>query len=251
MLQRLDFHAVQAGSRYVDFLNTLRLFTTSAMRRDPTDARVKATMKRTAVDRARSFKQDELEIFEFAMEDIIREARDLLTEDVQATGGLLDLPQSVVAYVDELSAFYDTEITSQIQRDVSQAAHKLSEFALEVFMVRQQPFESHQGAHIKALIDTNEQLRFFFRDRTGRRHASQKFVRGMFRQTLLMAALHTYSVEAMMAGADHLEVTHPEDKADVAGMKIGFRRDQDLPVIADLKDEVFHPNSRAFVKAVF
>lgn len=251
MLQRLDFHATQAGSRYVDFLNTLRLFTTSAMRRDPTDARVKATMKRTAIDRARSFKQDELEIFEFALEDIIREARELLSEDIQATGGLLDLPDSVVAYVDELSAFYETEITSQLQRDISQAANKLNEFALEVFMVRQQPFETHQGAHVKALIDTSEQIRFFFKDRTGRRHASQKFVRSVFRQTLLMAGLHTYAIEAMMAGADHLEVTHPAMKAGVYGVKVGFRREQGFPLIADLKDEVFHPNSRAFVKAVF
>jgi hypothetical protein len=251
MLSRLDFHSTQAGARYVDFLNTLRMFVISAMRRDPTDAGVRTVLKRTAIDRARNFKEDELDIFDFALEDTVREARETLAQDVQATGGLLDLPDTVSAYMDELSAFYDTEITSQLQRDISQASNRLHEFALEVFMQRTQPFVSDQDAHVKALIDTSEQTRFFFRDRSGRRHASQKFVRSMFRQTLLLAGLHAYAVEAALAGALHMVVTHPENKAGVTGTQIGFRRDQGMPLITDLKDEIFHPNSRAFVKAVF
>jgi len=251
MLSRLDFHSTQSAARYIDFLNTLRMFVISAMRRDPTDAGVRTVLKHTAVDRARAFKDDELDIFNFALEDTVREARELLLQDVQAVIGLTDAPQATTAYMDELSAYYETEITSQLQRDISQAANRLHEFALEVFMQRTQPFISNEDAHVKALIDTSEQTRFFFSDRSGRRHVSQKFVKSVMRQTLLLAGLHAYAVEAVLSGAQYMIVTHPENKAGVSGTKVGFRREQGLPLISDLKDDIFHPNSKAFLKAVF
>lgn len=250
MVSRLDYHSTGAAERYVELLNNFRMFVVSAMRRDPTDSGVKTVMKRTAIDKAKRFKDSEMEIFDFALEDIVREAREQLAQDVDAVSGMSELSTPASDYMDDLSAFYETELTSQLQRDISQASMRLNDFALEVYMQRHNEVGNRE-ALVRALIDSSEQVRFYFKDRSGRRHASQKFIRTMFRHTMLLAALHVYAMEASEYGASHMMVIHPENKAGVTGTKVGFRRDQGLPLIADLKDEIFHPNSRAFVKAVF
>ena len=247
MRLQLDSFPTGASERYVGLLNDFRGMLRSAMGRDPADTRTRGLLKRSLLDRASTYRDIEIAMLELEIDTVTQSARDQVLTDLD----LDDKTQLSIIdeYKERLLEHASTELTSQIQRDMAQTLRTLEEFRLEVFMQRQRGIPD-EDAHAKALMNAREATQYFFRDRAGRNHKSQKFVRTMVRHTLLVGAMEVYAMHAAAYGADHLEVVHPDQNATYAGMRIGFRREQDLPLVADLKEDVFHPNSNATLKAV-
>jgi hypothetical protein len=247
MKSLLDNLSMQSGERYVDLLNSFRNLLWNAMRQNPKDMRNRTYLKETALERARTFRETEQAMFDFSLENVVSQVQQKLFAD---TGVGVNFDEITFAndYLDDIRRYFGTELTSQLQRDVAQIERRLSDFSLEVFMTERSTNDPIQ-AHMSALIDTRENMKFYFKDRSGRRNLSQKFVRATTRQALLTAAIELYAIGASLIG-DHMEVVHFEGSAKANGIKIGFRREQGFPLLSDVRDEIFHPNSNAFLKVV-
>lgn len=247
MKSLLDSFAMQSGERYVDLLNSFRNLLWNAMRQNPKDMRNRTYLKQTALERARLFRETEQSMFDFSLETVASKVEQMFEAE---TGVKIDFDKIpfAVDYMEEMRAYFGTELTSQLQRDVAQVERRLVDFSLEVFMTDRVINDPVQ-AHMNALIDTRENMKFYFKDRSGRRNLSQKFIRATTRHALLVSAVELYAIAASYVG-DHMEVTHFENGAKSVGMKVGFRREQGYPLLADIRDEVFHPNSNAFLKVV-
>lgn len=250
MIRKIDFQADQANARYIAFLGTLKTAYSGAINTDPTSEEVKTQLRRDSLRLAADYRDKEVEAFTFILEDIAKDALRLLAQEQQLLVGVSELSEVATLYMTKLVDFYESEITSQLHRDIAVNMSNIENIGLEVFH-RQQSGEDIRIAIAKTLLDRVETAPFYFRDRSGRRHPSQRYVRMSFRQTLLYGALQTYSIEASIRSANYMIVRHPENKASVEGTLLGFRRDQNLPLISDVKDEIFHPNSNAFVEAKF
>ena len=244
-----DFDAAAASSsqRYVDLLNVFRNILWSTLRQDPTDMRTRDALRQNATNRARVYLEAERAWFANQIEDVAQEARTRVAVDLGITPSKETENAFLSAYIDDLSMFMDAEITSQLQRDIAALSRRLEEFGLEVYMERQRG-NSPSEAHIKVLISANEGMSFYFRDRAGRKLNSQKFIRTVVRHALLTCWTQIYAAEAAEYGASYLTVEHP-DSTKYVDMKVGLSRDQGLPLISDIKDDIFHPQSKAYLKA--
>lgn len=240
-----DGFAMQAGERYVDVLNSFRNLLWNAMRQNPSDFRSRTYLKEASLERARVYRDTEIAAFDFALETVASQVEERIRQETGVPIRLEEI-EYVGQYLDDIRSFFATELTSQLQRDIGQLERRLSDFSLEYFMAERTLNDPVQ-AHMTALIDTREQMKFYFKDRSGRRHLSQKFIRTTTRHSLLIAGVELYSIAASYVG-NHMEVTHPDGK--VNGMKIGFTRAQGYPLLSDVREEVFHPNSDAFLKVV-
>lgn len=245
MTPLLDNISEQGGERYVGLLNEFREILWNAMRQNPLDARQREFLKASAINSAVAYRETEETAFEFSLDQVAEEVERRFLRD---TGASLKFDEIEFAseYLVDIQRFFSTELTSQIQRDITQAEKRYSDFRLSVFTTSKVT-NSPEEAHVLALLDSREQMKFYFRDRGGRRHPSQKFVRGLLRHSLLIAGVELYSMAASYA-ASHMEVDNPGSKSH--GLKVGFRSEQGYPLLADIRDEIFHPNSNAFLKAV-
>lgn len=247
MKSLLDRFSSNSGDRYVDLLNGIRGLLWNAMSQNPEDMRSREYLKRGALDKARDYRATEEVMFEASLEAITAKVEQIFKQDTGVDIRFSEIPFAV-EYLFDLRRFFSTELTSQLQRDIAQLERRLADFSVEVFMNSRNSQDPIQ-AHMNALINTREQMKFYFKDRAGRKHLSQKFVRNTTRHTLLSAAVELYAIAASFV-ASHMEVTHSEGSSKAAGSLIGFRREQGFPLLAEVRDEIFHPNSDAFLKAV-
>lgn len=245
----IDGFATGASERYVALLNSYREALRASLQQNPKDVRTRQYLRKTAMDRSLSFREAELEMLSEQITAAVSLGGEHAAEDLGLAAAADD--GLTADYIDHLVEHATTELTSQIQRDLAQTMHHFQEFQLEVVMQQRNAGLPDHEAHFRAFTQANGRVSFFFKDRAGRRHMSQKFVRTMTRHTLLIGYLESYALHAAAYGARHMEVVHPDQNSEAHGIEVGFRRDQGLPLVSDLKEEVFHPNSNASLKAFF
>lgn len=249
MHSAMDSYAMGASERYLGLLNEHRDALRQVMLRRRVDARGRNILRQQLLTRSQEFRETEIAMLTMALSEWLETARSKVMSDLGLTSAGAEVVP-VQDYQDKLIEFASTELTSQIQRDMAQALRHLEEFSLEVFMHRQRGVTEDE-AIANAVINGRARHQFFFSDRSGRRHPSQKFIRTLMRHTLLVGFVEVYALHAAAFGADHMLVEHPDKEATHAGMKVGITRENGLPLVSDLKDEVFHPNSNASLKAYF
>lgn len=160
----------------------------------------------------------------------------------------IDAQELTDAALEHLSAsqnYMIDELVAQIHRDIALLRSTLQRAVLEVSIAARARGISKRTALIEYMIGNQAQMNFVFHDRHARKWASKKFVRAMWRHTLLAV----YNEIVLIALADHglsrAQVQHQDPAADAHGMLVAIGSNADLPTYSEIRNEIFHPNANA------
>lgn len=243
----LDSLSVKAGERYVNFLLSLRGVLSASSGVPVKDNRAFANIRMGSYEVAQTFMESEVEFFERDLQSLQDRARALAQSDVLSGAPSKTLVLS--DYADELVTWFRQELRSQIERDINTAVQKRREIALDATLMARSKGYSEEVAYQLA-SSRRGGVNFYFKDRAGRKYPSQKFIRQLYRQGLITIAIESYALEAAAYGVAELEIVHPDNNHGYVGERITLVEKPNMLTLAEVRDEVFHPNSNAFLRAV-
>lgn len=234
----------RASDRYVVLLNAFRGLLSQTTRKNPVDVRARRALRENALEVARTYLMTEVGISSDEIEKAVSEE---IFRFNAMTGANVTLEDDVIEDVIEAAEErLATEIRAQIERDIILLQSRHKDFQIETFMTSQSERVDLETAKFRVLMRGSDQVRFFARDRIGRRIQSQKFVRTVWRDTLLQAGNEAFLLAASLAGIEKLVVDHPDKNASANGVVISTSPNLvGDNSYADIRDEVFHPNSQA------
>lgn len=184
---------------------------------------------------------------------IVDTTRAIALEAQGATQAQLSVPVSdeltgpasdqLIASVEHLQS----EITIQVERDIAFLKNAITKTFLTVAMSARAQGLSVKAALVQLRIGGAAELNFFFHDRGNRRWPSRKFIRAMWRVTLLGIYNETVMLTLADYGIDHAQVHHTNPNADNHGTMISMNSNSSLPTYAEIVTEIFHPNSEAIL----
>lgn len=144
-----------------------------------------------------------------------------------------------------------TEIALATQKDSETIARQLRQLAFNVDQHMNAKGTTYNVALMNAKIDLGGSTTFFQVDRSGRRWASTNYAKTGSRGFLVKTYIESYLYAMTAAGNDLARVDHPEEDHmhngvvfSVSGESLG------IPTYSEIRDEVWHPNSRALVSKV-
>lgn len=237
--------ALDAGERYLGVLQTFRSMLFAAEAQAFTNARANA-LRNSAIDVSRAFLVSERDHIETALRETALEAIRSAQTDV-AVAPVSNLPESFEAFLTQSESFLETELASQLTRDAEALVRRYREFAVETNLAMKGRQMTPRAAIAAIALQANDKMKFQFRDRGGRLYASQKFIRTVWRQTMVSLAAEFYLLEAADRGAQVVEVQHPDSNSAWNGYEIDLN---DLAAFIDIRDEAFHPQSNATLKVI-
>lgn len=205
-----------AKSRYAGFLMSLRGVLATFTNTPIQDMRVFPALRVAGADLAQTFLEEERERFRSDLWDVQQTVAGAAHQDMEAN------PQEPVwsEQGEEYANWYAQEVGAQAWRDIN---------ALTVARRRG--------------IDPS----FVFLDRSSRAFQADGHVQQLYRHGLLSFGVGTYADVASDLGAETVTVTHPEADHPHNGMALRLTEEGEQPSLNDVLDQVFHPNSRAFL----
>lgn len=236
--------AAQAGERYVQVLDTFRSLLFSAQAQPFTNARANR-LRTAALDIGRSFLSTEKDHIWTALSETAQETLRTAQEDVRVSPQS-DVPEEYDAFLEQSESFLVTELGAQLTRDAESLVVRYRQFAVEADLARKTSGSNLRSAIAAVGAQASDRTKFQFRDRGGRLYASQKFVRTVWRQALLAVGAEFYLLEAAARGATKIEIIHPDVSSAWHGHEIDLT---DTASFLDIRDEAFHPQSNAILKA--
>jgi hypothetical protein len=196
------------------------------------------------------FVNSEVDHLQDAVNDIFRAGHQTTLDEIASVDSENVSELALEQLTATLSYLYD-EVRAQVTRDVAQLKTKLRMAVLEISVASKVKGVSMRSAQIEYRIANSGDIQFVFRDRASRNWASDKYVRTLWRHTLLSV----YNEAVITALADHgvasAVVTHQDEKADVHGMRISLSPGSELPLYSEVRDVVFHPNANAYLTTEF
>jgi hypothetical protein len=149
------------------------------------------------------------------------------------------------AHLAELAADLETALRLQIERDVSLTMRALRDTALAgAIGKRLGPSRGARGGAAASRRAALSGLVFEFVDRGGRRWPSPRHVRVLWRQALVLAWNETALLRMAELGIAAAEVNHPDPQHGETGRRFAVA---DGGFWQELRSEVFHPNSNAWL----
>lgn len=247
ILTKLGFEADAAAARYGLLCEAWRSLFNDALNRgdfgSPANAR---NLERELHAIADTFLKEEIKAASRIVEEIAREAHAATLREI-ASASAPELSAQALEHLSAIEQYLSEELVAQLYRDIALVRQTLRRVALEVSVAARSQGKSERVALIEYRIGNRSELEFMFHDRYARKWTSKKFVRGLWRHTLLSV----YNEVVMMTLADHgierARVHHADGKAEVHGMVIAFGSNSQLPTYSEIRDTVFHPNANAYL----
>lgn len=226
--------SAQASERYQAVLTTFRGMLFAYLNESFSASRA-SELRSNAVDIGKMFFRSEQAIIE---EELHRTALDALwtVEDQIGVQRSKEVSDTFSAFLTQHMDYLESELRAQLSRDVEMLVRRFREVALE----------KHLGA--AARLDVGGVSRFHFRDRVGRLYPSQKFVRSVWRHSLVMVGAEFFALEAADRGYSEIEVVSQDKSSRWTGLKIGLSDASPEPSFSDVRDEVFHPQTQITLK---
>jgi hypothetical protein len=138
------------------------------------------------------------------------------------------------------------EIRVQSARDVSTLVEAARRAALQISLAMRAHGMSRRSATIDYQFGSS--LEFYFRDRRNYRIMSRKFIRSVWRQSLLSLYNETVLLTLADYGEATAQVEHLDAKAPIDGMIVAMSAGAAHPIYDEVRAEVFHPNSDAVLR---
>lgn len=237
--------AFKAAERYQSLLTTFRFMLMGSLS-DPFSAKRADELRAAAVDVGRTYYRTERTIIE---QEVRASAQNALQTAQRDLGVRVadDIPDALSAFLEQHIAYLDGEVRTQLSRDVEMLVRRYREFAIEAQLTA-----NAVGFNMTAPVQVGAQdkARFYFRDRQGRLYPSQKFIRSVWRHTLLTVGAEFYLLEAASRGVQQAEVVHPEPNHQFNGTVIELSNLGGGQTFIDVRDEIFHPQSNATLRAI-
>lgn len=246
---KLSETAQRASERYVSFLNSLRGTLSTVIRSDPADVRTRRELRMSAFAIARTFIDVEMKLIEQDLDDVADYQFRRAVSEAGLQAADIDRAEILDDLLAETADHLETEMRAQIERDVAQLLKRHKDFQLEVHLISLTERVDPRSAQFRALMRHSDQVRFFFKDRSGRRYPSQKFIRTVYRDALLQAGNEIYMLTAVDVGFKKARVVHPDRNAGVNDYVFPLNPDTGQGSYVEIRDEAFHPNSNAILKA--
>lgn len=199
-----------------------------------------------ALDMAQTYLRQEVVAFDDVFEEIASDAHQTTLDEI-ASNDADALTERVTDHLRAAQQYAADELLAQINRDVALMRRALQRVSLEVYAAARSRGISERQALIEYRIGNNAELDFAFHDRTNRKWSSRKFVRTLWRHSLLSV----YNEVVMLTLADHglrrARVVHLDPNAESHDSLIAFSSSSELPTYSEIRDTIFHPNSNAIL----
>lgn len=244
----LDEASTKAGERYVNFLMSLRGVLGTSLSSRPDDMRAFEQIRAGAYSVAEVFLEQEEERFAMDLLSAQERAEELVQSD--ALGRYDGSAGALSDYSEELVVWFRQELRAQIERDVNTLVAKRRELILEAAVRSRSSRLDMMESYLELIRNGREKVDFYFKDRSGRRYPSQKFVRQLYRHGMLTVAVEVYALEAADMGFSELEIITRDSNNSYSGQRITLSAEPGMLKLSDVRDEVFHPNSNSFIKIV-
>lgn len=247
---RLNELSERAADRYSQLIMAWQgLFQTSANSSNFGTSQGAVKMSDEAYVTARQFLENEATQIALAVNEIVSEARTDVLSQLQSSD-----EQDETVVVSELvlqsQSYLAHELAIQIERDISLLKDTMRRMTIHVGMSAKIQNTSIRQALIQHRMINTEPVQFFFYARNSAKWPSRRFVRTLWRHTLLSV----YNEIIMQALVDHNEFQAQVDHANVDfhayGRIISLFDGSSLPTYLDVRNELFHPNSDAVLKRV-
>jgi hypothetical protein len=151
-------------------------------------------------------------------------------------------------HLSETQQYLRDEIVAQIHRDIANVRQSLQRAVLDVSMIARTRKLKDRAAVVAWRLSNDETLSFNFTDRRAHRTPSAKFVRGLWRQTML--SIHNETT--LFTIADH-GLTSAGVFKTIEGVEeqvATIHLDGDGPTYGEIRSTLFHPNSNAYLGAI-
>lgn len=247
ILDKLTLEAEFAAARYTLLTESWRsLFNQALGASDFGSPAAFKRLTRDAFSLAETFLAEEQEASERVLREIAIEAHQTTLDELQSVSAD-ELSDAALEHLRVTQSYMLDELAAQMHRDVALLRQTLQRVVLEVSLAARSRQISERTALIEYRIGNQAELSFVFNDRQSRRWSSKKFVRALWRHTLLSV----YNEIVLTTLADHgiqrARVVHQDAKADVHDMVIAFGSNTELPTYSEIREGVFHPNAHAFL----
>lgn len=228
--------AIKASERYQAVLTTFRGMLFAFLNEQFSAARADE-LRANAVEVGRMFFRTEET---FIADEVRRTAQDALRTAQEQIGvtPTSELPTAFSAFLEQHEDYLRSELQAQLSRDVEMLVRRYREAALE----------SHLFGAARSNIG-GDRARFYFRDRVGRLYPSQKFVRSVWRHSLVTVGAEFFALECADRGETEIEVVS-EPQSHWNGLRIGIHPNSTAQPFGEVREEVFHPQSQVTLKVV-
>ena len=149
-----------------------------------------------------------------------------------------------------LAESLDVQMRLQVERDVALLVDALRAVSLRERLQRGRGAAAINGRGWDVRNAALTRLSFEFVDRSNRRWPSARHVRTLWRMYLVTAHSEAAIIRANEIGLDALQVSHPDQSHKSYGVELPVADDGFDEIWADLRKDVFHPNSHAWLSPV-
>ncbi|MER9176318.1 hypothetical protein NKH72_22320 [Mesorhizobium sp. M0955] len=245
ILDQLTGYADSAAVRYGMLTDSWRTLFQNALNSSRFGSPAQANdIVREAYQIAESFLDDERANADRVTTSVAIEALQTTLAEIESVDAL-KLSDAALQHLQATQSYIVDELIAQIHRDIALLRQTLQRAVLEVSVSSKSRGISIRTALIEYMIGNRAELDFVFHDRHARKWASKKFVRGMWRHTLLAV----YNEVVMLTLADHglarARVVHQDPSAQAHNMIIAMSSNANLPTYSEIRNEIFHPNANA------
>lgn len=244
----LDEEATKAGERYVAFLLSLRGILSVSLTTPVNDVRAFDAIRRGAHEAAERFIQTEVSLVDYALDQAQERAVAAIVAEV--IDGPRPATYATEDYSSELLTWFRQELRAQVERDINSLVQQRRQIALAAVTTARTTGADPNHVMQSMVSQGRGGVSFMFTDRAGKRYPSQKFYRQLVRHTLLTFAVESAATEAASFLFHTVYISHPDKNHAYDGEAISLVEAPNMLSLADVRDDVFHPNSTAFLTTI-
>jgi hypothetical protein len=241
----LSLRAGEAAARY-DFLTQAlsAIYARSLISRNVGTAAGVRTMMTEARNIASSYLATELDRIDADLEEVAQHAQGATIKALTSNESF-ELTVSALEHLRASGDYLRDELLAQISRDIATLRKTIQKANLQIDLATrlQAVNPRRQGTQNAPAID------FTFHDRASRKWSSRTFVRTTWRHTLLSVYNETVLLTLADHGIQEAVIEHEDPAAPHHGKILSIVQSDEHDTYQDLRDEIFHPNAHAILKA--
>lgn len=245
---RLDTKAQAAALRYSVLTDAWQgLFSRALSSPDFGHARQASEVIREAYEIAQIYIDREMNLIASLLYEIAVEAQGLASRKIANTDEDL-LAIEAQTHLGETQQYLRDEITAQIHRDIANVRQSLQRVTLDVSILARTRRLKDRMALVAWRLSNDETLSFNFVDRRAHRTPSARFVRGLWRQTML--SVHNETTLFTLADYGQTEAGIFKVLEGREEQVATIYLDGSSPSYSEIRATLFHPNSNAYLGAI-
>lgn len=241
--------AERASHRYSEFLSSLKGIFSGALLSPNFSPSLRERVVVEAYGKAVAFLEEEKKHIETDIVNVVNDSIDYAdTElDLEEEEFSLAIQENIDTLVDSLDNLYRI----QIERDINTLNNMLkSAYLRNAISARSSGVKNTGGISAAIARDALARASFEFLDKAGKRWPSDRYIKTIYRHSMVMTWNETMMIRASEVGETHLIIGHPDPEYVNLNQVISLNENPKNLIWADIKEDLFHPNTSAYLKPV-